>query len=266
MSLFGLYKFYKNELPKVAIITIEPWLFNKSFNKETSLWKPLGFYRNYFLKTVMKGKQQNWMEKVQYRFAGISLFEISQLVNPGVTVYNLKELRRRSKVPGAMDYFTITESVPTPDATEDGAIFLKDGSSIEYRKGGHLQDKALIDYVKKYIEDGQMYGLENFHELDARLVEHFEGIIDALQKEGTRIYFYMPPFHPLVYQYLYRKPKYAMVIETERYMTHLAPQKNIKVIGSFNPNDLKMHNNDFVGYMHPTEAALNRLFSSFRVK
>lgn len=62
--------------------------------------------------------------------------------------------------------------------------------------------------------------------------------------------FFLPPYHPYVYETLSTSDKYKIINAVEEYFRELAAKRNIAVYGSYDPKSLACIDSDFLDGMH----------------
>lgn len=137
----------------------------------------------------------------------------------------------------------------TEKRTVEDAIYYTDGSmesNREYRE----RDVETVNADAKGYVTGKVYQLENYDSLSEINCDMLERTIDYLQDKGVQVTFFLPPYHPFVYDYLKNNEKYKMVLAAEIYFRDLAAKKEIDVYGSYDPKELGCTEEDFLDGMH----------------
>jgi len=84
--------------------------------------------------------------------------------------------------------------------------------------------------------------------------------IDYLQHKNIEVIFFISPYHPLVYNHFQNAKEYKIIIETEKFYTQLAKDKNIKIVGTYNPAKLGLSNSAFYDGPHCKYEALQSIW------
>ncbi|MBF0472353.1 MAG: hypothetical protein HQK93_01265, partial [Nitrospirae bacterium] len=75
---------------------------------------------------------------------------------------------------------------------------------------------------------------------------------------------FLPPYHPSSYHSFFtNKPacnNCKVIDEVEVYLNNLAKKRNIKLVGSYNPNKYNLLGLDFIDYRHGQQSSLNKIF------
>ncbi len=243
LSGAGIYDFYgilgiyceKKELPRKIIIGLDPWMLNEN-NGETR-YKTLQKYIDVFEKNCGETKPNEGIpfstEKLQ--LLSLSYFQSSVAkicANPNLIFEKI-----------TVDYYATTERiVDEPIKYADGSI----DYSREYRD---QTTEAVNDRSKSYVL-GEVYQMEDFNEISPKYCALLDNILDYFEKNGIEVVFYLPPYHPYVYNYLIDSKEYCIINSVEQYFRKIAEDRNIEVFGSYNPARLNCTEDDFLDGMH----------------
>ncbi|MBE6084913.1 MAG: hypothetical protein E7203_05505 [Selenomonas ruminantium] len=218
---------------KTVIIGLDPWLLNKRNGDKR--W--ISIDEDY------EKALQDWGEKTSkaYRYDGVT-----QLLSIKYTKESLKNWRKKQQSLQVWE-----EKEPLPPGW---SIIHPDGSRIWSQKDNNLDVEK---EAKKYVAN-KVYQLEDFEELDTDLQHKFSMLIQDMQKRGLEVVFYLPPYHPYVYDYLCNNPRYESVLAAQNYFVEFAHRHNIVLLGSYNPKDMHMKELDFIDGMHLRRDSLVR--------
>jgi hypothetical protein len=239
IGLIGVYR-GKKEMPKVVILGIDPWVFNK--NNGLTRWRVFGRDYEAMVREIagQEGKGTKYLDKT-HRYG--------QLISFDYTVANVNYLKKgRTKEPYITNTVDVDDFVRGPDGS------LSFPFSQRFRK-----DEETRRLAATYPSKRERY-LTGFDSLSN--VKLFEEFIVYLQKRGVKVVFLLPPFHPITYERMVRY--FPMVSEVERYLRAFAARREIPVLGSFNPAVNGFTSLDFFDGSHGHEVVLKRLFEGFR--
>lgn len=239
IAILGLYEKH-NLLPKTVILGIDPWIFNK--NNHQQRWKSLNESYTFMMSKLNKDLLTSPSSNTTDRYA--------QLINFENTKNNLLHLKETLKKETNFKV-TATDQIDTMIKKPDGSILYP--FKIRYKK-----DSDTLTEAKAYIA-GAVYSVEDFHALSN--TQLFEDLIGHLQNHGVTVVFFLPPYHPTVYHYLANNPKYHNILKAENYVRTFAQQKNITLLGSYNPDIYHFRSNDFTDGMHAKESVAKRIFN-----
>lgn len=242
ITIFNLIE-EKQGFPKTVIICADPWLLNR--NNGAVRWENL--FSEYF-STLQKYNIQKKMEK------DINLIKIKELFSLAYTRSSLSDLRKGIFL-ARYSYQT------TEDDNIDNGILRADGVNIYHREIRERSQKAVNEAALKYIS-GNIYSVEHFNKLDESLKQQFEAMIDRMRDNNVEVILFLPPYHPVVYEFLLKKEKYNMVFSAERYFKDLATKKGLIIWGAYNPASIGLTDKDFFDGMHLKKNSVDKLLMS----
>lgn len=241
-GIIGKYLQTHHKLPAVIIFGLDPWIFNTNVNprfldlKEEIL----------FLQKVIQQPSENKLVLSDKSW----IFKIKELISLQYTYENIKQLLNSSP--------NTNKIQNTCNPSE--ACLKPDGSFIEPK---HILKRTQADITRlsqQYIQGFQVHQLGGFDQLHP---DAFLELMDFLQKLKIRIIFYLPPYHPIVYDFLFKTPKYKQVFKAQDFIKRYAGKHNIPTLGDYNPKTLKIKENDFLDGMHLKPDPNNRIFEQF---
>lgn len=238
IAIYQLYR-ARGILPKKIIFGLDPWILNA--NNGHDRWQSL---KPEYDKLV--SDQFNGRKSVEKRSKYL------QLISPAYFQQAIKSLDKNNQT-----RFRVTEE----KNPSDGGIRY-DGFRIYPETYLQTPQETVNLSARKYIGKKNVYGLNYFTRIDPQLRRLFEQLIALAQNDGIQISFFLSPYHPLVYDYLTKTPKYGQVAETEAYFINFAKQHNIPLTGSYNPSLLNLDEGEFYDGMHPKTEAVQKIFSS----
>jgi len=239
----------KNCFPKKIIIGLDPWTLNK--RNEQGRWRSLETEYESFISLmpnaqvkVNKGIKEHL--KTMFR-VGLKYY---QLVSPSYfksSIYSLFFVNKKLQV--------------TTDVINNTYTRLSDGSisyDYNYRVFSEIEmQKRIAEYIQ-----GDFYSIEHFDNLDKEIQSKLEFLVSYLLKKGIVVEFFLPPYHPIVYQKIYNSAKYSQVMASEKYFRSLALKNKIKVMGSFNPFVLKLDGSCFYDGMHCNDSSIKKILAN----
>ena len=75
--------------------------------------------------------------------------------------------------------------------------------------------------------------------------------------EEINIELILIPYHPLVYSHL--ETNYSIINTVEDYISQLSKSYNLKISGSYNPNNFLLQSMDFYDGMHLKEESIEKI-------
>lgn len=232
----------KNCRPGKVIIGLDPWTLND--NNEQNRWKYLSkeyqsMYEKIFRKPVMNTQNQN---------ESLRLMIYAQLFSPSYFQKSIETILYKNKQP----YWT-------DQKVNDMFTKLSDGSvtyGIEYR----TVSKDIIAQRNNDYLTGSIPNIENFKLLSPVKKNMLEQLVKYLLSKNITIVFFLSPYHPAIFNKINNTPKYKPVIESENYFIELAMKYKIELLGSFNPEKLKLDGNYFYDGLHCTEVGVEKIY------
>ena len=246
LAIIGAYKSLKAYIPKTVVIGVDPWIFNKN-SRFNNAWVRLKEYYFYLIREIgiNNSHYDDYLSNVPNTFDTLLswnylLSNINFIID---VLWNDKK------------YFYIAKHIGI------GVRLIEPDGSF------HYPDKYLYrgdDLVQNDAENSFYHsaGLENFWELNNKIL--FEMFIEYLQKEGTNIIFFLPPYHPASYKNLISSQNTKIINDIEEYLGILAKKKDIRIVGSYNPHKYNLINKDFIDGFHTRSYVIKNIFSALK--
>ncbi|MBR2214461.1 MAG: hypothetical protein IJ849_01725 [Selenomonadaceae bacterium] len=238
IALWNLYMDTHSHAPQYVIIGMDAWLLNKN-NGEVR-------WRSSLAKEYERGMQRLGLIP---KMGGSSVLLYRELLSMNYTMTSLKKLCR-----GEVRKSIFTRSEGMADEEPNVAFVFADGSheySREYRLGD--TEKLAQEYIA-----GKIYHLEGFEAIDDDLGTALTALIADMERQGCQVIFYLPPYHPTVYDFLASTPRFANVIQSEIWLQKFAKQHNVMLLGSYNPSNMSLNEEDFLDGMHMKRTSVER--------
>ncbi len=244
----AIYEMYKerNWMPKKIIIGLDPWLLNK--NNQQTRWQSLEEEYN---NANTRLRLDNTMRISQY-FMKRTYKKYLELISMPYLIAAYDAFNKPKK---QVEYYSTTDSelavgIKMMDGTMSYPEVYRNASIAE------VKQKAIA-----YANADPIYSLGSFEKLDEENILKFERFINDLKKQNIEIIFFLPPYHPEVYNAVINNGKYAMVLQAQSYFINYAQKAGIAIIGSYNPAECGLSDDDFYDGMHPKIHAINKLFN-----
>lgn len=233
IAIWHCYTQKMEKLPKMLIIGVDPWLFN--INNGESRWK------NAFALEYSDGMRDLGLNCA----VDNDYTQFSSLISIQYTKESLMKFFKKDQT------LAIWESQEKND--EERQIKYGDGSIAYSRK---FYRENADESAKNYIK-GKVYHLEDYDKLAENETDVFSAFVESMQSNGVQVIFFLPPYHPLVYDYLSKEQKYKCVLEAEQWYRDFASKKGITVIGGYNPASMGLTGKDFLDGMHTKRESVN---------
>ena len=224
VSLYQICKNYNIKYNNV-IIAVDPTFFND--NDDDERWKTLeSYYCSYF------GKKYEYTP---------SMSNISNLIDPS--------------------YFqsSITALINGKQNLRYVSTIINDGFTVR-NQGAIYYDKAFRERPQEKIDQSAITwkhgSYMNFNEISMSRVEMFEQLMEHFKQDCVNVMFFKSPFHPLFFN---RVMEMKGATQAMHYVDDYANKNDIKIIGSFNPEEVNFKNTDFYDAPHARKESLDKM-------
>jgi len=236
-----------NKLPNKVILGIDPWIFN--MNHGQTRWESLKEnYRNFFKHNDLNDK------KIPKESLLNTVFE-----NNSFNLFSIKYFQESIRYLLSGNYYN-EDYFSTKEKALSSKIKLDDGSLVYGSDFRNADINEINNKAKNYL-NGNIYSIENFKIINDTYVNQFEALVNFYKSKDIKVILFLPPYNPIVYNYINNNPEYEMVEKVELYLKEFAYKNDIKIIGSYNPNKLNLNGDDFFDGMHPKGETIIKLFN-----
>ena len=127
-----------------------------------------------------------------------------------------------------------------------------------------LPDGSFV-YKKEFIENntppkvsvgGSTYKIKPGSQISEEAVDLFSKLIRRMNMIGINTVLFMAPYHPNVWT---DKTSTEALIEVEERVRKLGKDLNIKVLGSYNPDNIRCNPDEFYDDMHARDSCLSKI-------
>lgn len=225
--------FKQDKLPETVVIGVDPFLFNKSHDNEK--WKELEGYANYMSLAIdgklspelahpRKDTGRDWRKTLS-----LDYFR-----------YNVTLLPERKRF--AVSY--------TEDWVTDGYLKHSDGSVSYQRELREVNPADVEKMTEQAMEEHVVYRMTDYAEIDEQHFQYFSQLIDDLQQAGVEVILYLPPYSPMMYNYIESEEAFQITLEVEEKVKALAVRKGIALYGSYDPAECGLTMADLYDVYH----------------
>jgi hypothetical protein len=242
----SLYEIYRDRrvVPSIMIIGVDPWIFNK--NNELFKWHKLEEYYLKFFNAL-----PNHLFNFKIRPQEIIPYEYQQMVSISYFQSGIQFLRSH---PVSKQEFSLTDR-----KWNESVTLLPDGSTTSSRK----EREAALVQVRQLVqrEDMEPRDLVRFFKLDPDLKQKFIEFIRAMQDQGVRVVLFLPPYHPLAYDYCVHSDRFKIIMDVEDFLRNTSHMYSLTLVGSYNPRQLSIPESSFSDSLHlRNNTELKRIF------
>lgn len=251
MGILGMY-LERGWMPKRVIIGVDPWILNE--NNGDTRYQSIIQYSDKLKKVIETSETEllnkNWFDATVF---GKKLQVITEIMSLSYFQSSLDYMIRNPEIIKSKTF----EFYGTLEKDVEGNIRYTDGS-IEYDHTFRDRSVQEADSNARMYVSGEIYQIENYKELSGESCLLLEKLIGYLQTEEIEVIFYLPPYHPFVYEYIKENKNYEMVLEAEKYFRRLAKEKGIDIYGSYNPELIDCTEENFFDGMHMRRRDMGR--------
>ena len=220
-------------MPDKMIIGVDAFLFNASHNNDR--WKELGEYANY-MGVVLDGKLEEGNLDPQISTGR----DHSKWLSLDYFRYNITLVMDRKRF--AVDY--------TQDWETEQYLKHYDGSIAYQRSLREVDVKDVEELTRQSIEEQVVYRMTDFHEIDEQSMERFAALVDYLEESGVEVILYLPPYSPMMYNYIESAEQYQITFQVEERIRQIATDKGVALYGSYDPAGCGLEMTDLYDIYH----------------
>lgn len=234
-------------IPETMIIGVDSFLFNTAHDNDR--WMALRPYENY-MQTILDGKENENMPipekntgKDNRKWLSLDYFR-----------YNVTRIPEQKRF-----MVSYTDDWETKQYTKryDGSIAYQ-----EELRNGSVED--VIALTKQAMEEHVVYRMTDYAEIDEESMWKLSALIDYLQEQGVEVILYLPPYSPMMYDYIETEEAFQITLEIEERLHRMASEKQIALYGSYNPERSGLTMADLYDVYHvKTEKMQDTYFPAF---
>ena len=243
LAQFGILHL-NNKTTGRVIFNIDPYFFSDSVSDSSVRSVPLRPYADYMI-SVLNGETPEMPERDSraenlqkfYQMFSVTFFQAS------------------------VDYIVSNKTLDIPrwgvaDDDYDGSYYLPDCSMI-YPDG--YSDTTAEEVIQHAAEYPRGYHFAAGEHISTSKVAIFEKLMDYLQAQGTEVTFYLAPMSPSLWA-LCDDAGYPLIREIENYILQFSEGHNCTVVGSYNPGNYGIVDEDFYDSRHLKHERLDKYF------
>ncbi len=223
----------EEKLPETVVIGVDAFLFNKSHDNEK--WKELESYANY-MSLTLDGKLS------------------PELANPQ------KDTGRKFAKALSLDYFRYNVTLLpdrkwfavsyTDEWVAEGYLKHSDGSVSYQRELREVNPADVEEMTRQAMEEHVVYRMTDYAEIDEGHFSRLSGLIDYLRGAGVEVILYLPPYSPMMYNYIESEEAFRIALDVEEKVKNLAVEKGLALYGSYDPAGCGLEMTDLCDVYH----------------
>jgi len=245
-DLFAIYGLYEEKglMPSVVILGLDPWMLDKS---QVELgWKCL---------------------EPQYHTMAQRLGIESSVGNAGTVgtmSSTIRELLSWPNFENALFNLLLNVSYFPTEGRPDVPLLLSDGSISFRSEPSNIVEANARSWAKNPESRNGLTGFAHSTELDQERIKSLEAFVDYLHGENVEVIFWLAPYHPAAYDILRHSGQNLMLLKAESCFRDIAKDKDVPVVGSYDPQQSNSTRDDFYDAVHPKESSIEKAFSKLK--
>lgn len=237
------------QMPEKMVIGVDAFLFNTAHDNDR--WMDLEDYVAYMEKCLADA---GFTENVPAAAGAgsVSAAEYAQTMRHNTG----RDMRKWL----SLDYFRYNVTL-LPDHKRFTVDYTRDWETEQYLKhydGSIAYERSLREVdagdveelTRQAIEEQVVYRMTDFKEIDEHSMMLFSGLIDYLQSRGVEVILYLPPYSPMMYNYIESAEQYQITFQVEEKIKRLADEKRIALYGSYDPSGSGLEMTDLYDIYH----------------
>ena len=243
------------QMPEKLMIGVDAFLFNASHNNDR--WMDLEDYVNY-----MEGRLEARLHAETTDGSGQAQAVTGEAGNgrgSADLVPQANTGRDHSKWL-SLDYFRYNVTL-LPEHKRFAVTYTQDweterylkhyDGSISYQRSLREVDvKDVEALTRQSIEEQVVYRMTDFHKIDEESMALFAALVDYLQERGVEVMLYLPPYSPMMYNYIESAEQYQITFQIEERIRQLAAGRHIALYGSYDPAGCGLEMTDLYDIYH----------------
>ncbi len=223
----------QEKLPETVVIGVDAFLFNKSHDNEK--WRELESYENY-MSLTLDGK-------LSPEFAPPhkdTRREFSKALSLDYFRYNITLLPDRKRF-----------AVKYTDEWETEKYLKHYDGSVSYQRELREVDPADVEAMtRQAMEEHVVYRMTDYEEIDEQHFQRLSRLISHLQDAGVEVILYLPPYSPMMYNYIESEEAFQITLEVEEKVKNLAAKSGLALYGSYDPAGCGLEMTDLYDVYH----------------
>lgn len=236
------------QLPDKMIIGVDAFLFNASHNNDR--WMDLKDYVTYM---------EEQLTNAGFGEAGVTTGDNNAATAGQTQKFKMNTGRDNSKWLSP-DYFRYNVTL-LPEHKRFAVSYTQEwetekylkhyDGSIAYQKSLREVDVSEVEELtRQSIEEHVVYRLTDYKEIDERSMELLNMLTDYLLSRGVEVILYLPPYSPMMYNYIESEEPFRIAFQVEERVVQMASDKHIALYGSYDPAGCGLEMTDLYDIYH----------------
>ena len=238
------------QMPDKMIIGVDAFLFNASHNNDR--WMDLEDYVVYMENQLVDAGYMADVDEVASMSDSMAMSGHEQFPQKNTGRDNGKWL--------SLDYFRYNITL-LPERKRFAVDYTMDWEAEQYLKhydGSISYGRSLRgadtgeveELTRQSIDEHVVYRMTDFKEIDEQSMALFSALIDYLQDRGVEVMLYLPPYSPMMYNYIESEEQYHITFQVEQRIKELASDKQAALYGSYDPAGCGLEMTDLYDIYH----------------
>ncbi len=223
----------EGKLPETVVIGVDAFLFNESHDNEK--WKELEEYADY-MSLTLDGKWSPELARLDKETGR----DWKKMLSLDYFRYNVTLLPENKRF--AVNY--------TEDWETEGYVKHYDGSVSYQRELREAPASDVEEMTRQSMEEHVVYRMTDYEEIDERHFQRLSRLIDYMSDAGVEVILYLPPYSPMMYNYIESVEAFQITLEVEEQVKTLAQEKGIALCGSYDPAGCGLEMTDLYDVYH----------------
>ncbi len=238
----------ENKLPEKMLIGVDAFLFNASHNNDR--WKELEEYAVY-MEAQLEGADAGGSARPEpMDGSGTAKEPEAPSVSTGTDARKWLSL----------DYFRYNVTL-LPEGKRFDVSYTRDWQTEQYLKhydGSIAYQRTLREVdvqeveelTRQSIEEQVVYRMTDFKEIDEESMRLLSALIAYLSDRGVEVILYLPPYSPMMYNYIESAGQYQITFQVEERVKQLAKEQGVPLYGSYDPAGCGLEMTDLYDIYH----------------
>lgn len=238
------------QMPDKMIIGVDAFLFNASHNNDR--WMDLEDYVVFMENQLVDAGYMADVDEVASMSDSMAMSGHEQFPQKNTGRDNGKWL--------SLDYFRYNITL-LPERKRFAVDYTMDWEAEQYLKhydgsisyGRSLREAdtgEVEELTRQSIDEHVVYRMTDFKEIDEQSMALFSALIDYLQDRGVEVMLYLPPYSPMMYNYIESEEQYHITFQVEQRIKELASDKQAALYGSYDPAGCGLEMTDLYDIYH----------------
>lgn len=249
LAEFGMLEVYDKKVNKV-IIAVEPLFFDAAYYDHTTVHMDIVDYA-YYMMGILNGEEPQIPDEI---IATSVQKQIEQLFSVSYFQASINQVTERGSFFNAEKRWGVVEDISQRETNQSYNSDASWNYSLEYEGRG-------VEYVKQCCDEFWLPTWATSREMSVESMEMFEKLIQHLQSEDVEVVLFLCPIPPYLQERVENEiGNDSMLFRLEEYTKEVAEKYGLEIVGSYNPYNVGISNEDFLDARHIRTEKLTEYF------